>query len=110
MLKQYRLEAGLTQEALAQSAGLSARGIQALEAGQNRPLKDTAQRLAGALGLGERERALLLATAIPVPRRRSIVPARAAQSTPFAGQPVAARHNLPAALSSFGGRGRRKGL
>ena len=47
-----RMTAGLTQEALAERAGLSVCGIQDLERGVTRPLKDTAQRLIGALALG----------------------------------------------------------
>jgi len=70
LLKDYRLAAGLTQEALAERAGVSARNIQNLERGENKPLKDTARRLAEALALGERDRALFLTAVIPVPRRR----------------------------------------
>ena len=79
VLKEYRLAAALTQEALAERAGVSARNIQNLERGQNRPLKDTARRIAEALALGERERAMLLTAVIPVPRRRRharLAPAR----------------------------------
>ncbi len=43
LLKEYRLAAGLTQEALAERAGLSARNIQNLERGENHPLADTAR-------------------------------------------------------------------
>src|SRR5579862_8092084 len=75
LLKNYRLAAGLTQEALAERAGVSARNIQNLERGENRPLKDTARCLAEALGLGERDRALLLTAVVPVARRRATTPA-----------------------------------
>ena len=51
LLKRYRMQAGLTQEALADRAGVSRRGIQALERGENKPQKETAQRLVTALGL-----------------------------------------------------------
>ncbi|HWE60958.1 MAG TPA: tetratricopeptide repeat protein, partial [Chloroflexota bacterium] len=71
VLKEYRLAAGLTQEALAERACVSARNIQNLERGENRPLKDTARRLAEALGLGDRDRSLLLTAVTPVPRRRT---------------------------------------
>src|SRR2546430_442950 len=67
LLKEYRLAAELTQEALAEKAGVSARNIQNLERGENKPLKDTARRLAEALQLEERQRALLLTAATPVP-------------------------------------------
>lgn len=57
LLKRYRTGAGLTQEELAERAGLSARAIRALEAGARRsPRKDTIQLLASALGLSESER------------------------------------------------------
>src|SRR5712692_7636003 len=50
LLKQYRLAAGLTQEALAERAGLSVREISDLERGVNRaPRPDTLQLLAAAL-------------------------------------------------------------
>ena len=110
LLKTYRLAAGLTQEALAEYAGLGRRSIQTLEGGRHRPHEDTAHRLARALGLGERERALLLAAAMPAPRQRGSVPAPVATTPADAGQPAARRHNLPAALSSFVGRERERGL
>ncbi|HXT38012.1 MAG TPA: tetratricopeptide repeat protein, partial [Chloroflexota bacterium] len=107
-LKEYRLAAGLTQEALAERAGVSARNIQNLERGENKPLKDTARRLAEALGLDERDRTLLLTTVLPTPRHRSdhaAFPPPAAPSPADPPAPVApARHNLPSMLSSFIGR------
>src|SRR5262245_4690830 len=52
LLRQYRVEAGLTQEALAERAGLSRRGIADLERGvRRRPYKDTLARLADGLQL-----------------------------------------------------------
>jgi len=51
LLKDYRLRASLTQETLAERAGLSTRNIQNMERGENRPLADTARRLAAALDL-----------------------------------------------------------
>ncbi len=71
LLKQYRLAARLTQEALAERAGLGVRSIQALERGDSRPLRDTLRRLAGALALPEGEQARLLAAGTPAPRRLS---------------------------------------
>jgi predicted ATPase/transcriptional regulator with XRE-family HTH domain len=50
VLRRVRITAGLTQEALAERAGLSARGISDLERGVNRtPRKDTISLLMGAL-------------------------------------------------------------
>src|SRR5581483_2168545 len=93
---------------LAERAGVSARNIQNLERGENRPLRDTARRLAAALGLGERDRAWLLTAAVPVPRRRGPGAPGPLAPVEMAGQgasvDVATRHNLPAALSSFIGR------
>lgn len=57
LLKRYRVNAGLTQEALAERAGLSARAIRALETGARRaPRKETLALLASALGLSAAER------------------------------------------------------
>jgi len=82
LLRRYRLEAGLTQEALAERAGLSVRNIQNLERGVNQPLRDTAQRLAGALDLRSEERARFLAAATPSSRHR--LPAPEGTDTPRA--------------------------
>src|SRR5919199_656359 len=58
LLQQYRAAAGLSQEELAERAGLSRRGISDLERGQRRaPHPATIRRLADALNLGEPERA-----------------------------------------------------
>ncbi|MDQ3811631.1 MAG: tetratricopeptide repeat protein, partial [Chloroflexota bacterium] len=51
LLRRHRVAAGLTQEALAERAGLSVYGIQKLERGATRPYRDTAARLASALEL-----------------------------------------------------------
>jgi transcriptional regulator with XRE-family HTH domain len=57
-LRRYRRDRGLTQEALAEAAGLSARGIRALEQGERTaPHVDTVQLLADALELFADERA-----------------------------------------------------
>jgi predicted ATPase/DNA-binding CsgD family transcriptional regulator/DNA-binding XRE family transcriptional regulator len=64
LLRRHRLAAGLTQEELAERTGLSARAITDLERGVRRfPYPDTVARLADGLGLGERERDELRATA-----------------------------------------------
>jgi WD40 repeat protein/transcriptional regulator with XRE-family HTH domain len=96
-LRERRLAAGLTQEALAERAGISARSIQAIERGTSAPQKDTLQRLAAALGLPPAERARLLATVAPTPRQRA--GANAAASHPAgsraAGVPSTASVSLP---------------
>jgi len=78
LLKRYRTAAGLTQEALAARAQLSARTIADLERGINRiPRYDTLELLLEALSLTVQQRALLLATVrpemtAPLPRTRSL--------------------------------------
>ena len=55
-LKQLRLAAGLTQEALAEKAGISARTVSDLERGLRSVVhNDTARRLASALGLADEQ-------------------------------------------------------
>ena len=64
LLRQLRDRARLTQEELAQAAGISTRSVSDLERGINRTArKDTAELLAGALGLAEPVRALFVAAA-----------------------------------------------
>ena len=64
LLRQLRAEAGLTQEALAEAAGVSPRSVSDLERGIHATAhKDTALLLAGALGLAGPARALFVAAA-----------------------------------------------
>ena len=64
LLRQLRAETKLTQEELAEAAGLSPRSVSDLERGINRTArKDTAEMLAGALGLAEPARTLFVAAA-----------------------------------------------
>jgi transcriptional regulator with XRE-family HTH domain len=64
LLRQLRGEAGLTQEELAEAAGLSPRSVSDLERGINRTArKDTAELLAGALGLAEPVHGVFVAAA-----------------------------------------------
>jgi predicted ATPase/transcriptional regulator with XRE-family HTH domain len=66
LLKRYRVAAGLSQEALAQRAGLSARAISDLERGLHRvPHIATLDLLATALALSSSQRTMLLAAARP---------------------------------------------
>jgi predicted ATPase/transcriptional regulator with XRE-family HTH domain len=68
LLRQRRLAAGLTQEALAERAGISAKAISDLERDPDRtPRLDTVGLLADALGLDAGARAGLLAAARPQP-------------------------------------------
>jgi transcriptional regulator with XRE-family HTH domain len=62
LLRRYRLGAGLTQEALAERAGISVRGLSDLERGARRaPRRDTLLRLTEALDLSEQERTVFQA-------------------------------------------------
>ena len=70
LLRQHRRERGLSQEQLADLAGLSARGVQDLERGLAVPRRETLVRLIGALGLQGEPRATFEAAAKPRPRRR----------------------------------------
>lgn len=108
LLRRYRLAAGLTQESLAERAGLGVRSIQALERAEGRPLRDTAARLAEALELDDDARDTFSAAAGPIPRRRSTT----VPETPRGTAPVhlvpwrAPSWNLPEPLTSFVGRER----
>ena len=86
LLRQLRAEALLTQEALAQAAGLSPRSVSDLERGINRTArKDTAVLLAGALGLAEPVRAVFLAAALGrVPAAEVLLAMRAQPSASLA--------------------------
>jgi non-specific serine/threonine protein kinase len=96
LLRRHRLAAGLTQEALAERAGLSARAITDLERGVRRaPYRDTVRMLADALSLAEADRAAL-ETAARRPRGRPSSPV-------VAGGFVA---NLPTPLTPLIGRQR----
>ena len=63
LLRAHRRAAGLTQEALAERAGLSHRGLQHLEHGDSRPYPATLAALAEALALGAAARTRLEAAA-----------------------------------------------
>jgi predicted ATPase/DNA-binding XRE family transcriptional regulator len=63
LLRRYREEAGLSQEGLAEKAGLTGQAISALERGKrHHPYPDTVRRLVDALGLTTQEQIGLLAS------------------------------------------------
>jgi non-specific serine/threonine protein kinase len=102
LLRQYRLAASLSQEALAERARMSVTAIAALERGRRvAPRPTSLLLLAQALDLTPEERTRLVDAAAsarataPPPRRTASAPA-----------PPRARHNLPAEVSSFVGRER----
>jgi non-specific serine/threonine protein kinase len=101
LLRDQRRAAGLTQEELAERAGVSPRSISELERGGGHiPRRDTVGLLARALGLEGQERETFEAL---VEERRRARPtlADAARDTP-----ARPKHNLPRSLTSFVGRER----
>ncbi len=99
LLRRYRMATGLTQEALAERAGLSLRGVSDLERGLRRvPYPNTVERLSEALRLGAIDRAALQAAGRPghpgVQNESASLPPRSA---------------LPGPLTSFVGRERELG-
>jgi tetratricopeptide (TPR) repeat protein/transcriptional regulator with XRE-family HTH domain len=103
LLRQLRAEAGLTQEELAQAAGLSPRSVSDLERGIHRTAhKDTAVLLADALGLAEPARALFVATARGKAPAAEVLAAR--QGVAPGAAAAAAIRTLPRDTASFTGR------
>jgi len=109
LLRRFRIEAGLTQEDLAERAGLSARGVQDLERGLRRsPYPATTRRLAEALELRDTERALLFGAVdrklegrrTPHPRTGAIQPVEVVLCHAARDRPVVER--LAAGLWSAG--------
>jgi transcriptional regulator with XRE-family HTH domain len=113
LLRQLRAEAGLTQEELAEAAGLGLRTVSDLERGAHRTAhQDTARLLADALGLAGPAHGLFVAAARGradpaevLAARRDAVAALAAVTTvsaPSAAVPVP--RELPADVGAFTGR------
>ena len=100
LLRRLRTEAGLTQEELAEAAGLSARSVSDLERGVAQTArKDTARLLADALSLTGAARASFEAVA----RGRAAAGASAPPGTGVGGVAAATR-TLPRDIASFTGR------
>lgn len=98
LLREFRLAAGLSQEALAERAGMSVDGISALERGTNKaPRRDTLDLLVQALRLSDEQRAAIEAAAIRPSRPRK--PAERASK----------KHNLPSVATRLYGREREIG-
>src|SRR5919199_317420 len=94
LLRQHRLVAGLTQEALAERAGLSLRGVSDLERGVRRaPYPDTVRRLAAALDLSGADTSRLV-----------LANRRVGQMTPVSPAPAPHPPALPVPMTSFVGR------
>ena len=120
LLRQLRAEARLTQEDLAEAAGLSPRSVSDLERGIHRTArKDTAGLLAEALGLAGPARALFIAAArgrgptagvLPTPQEAAVQEAAAREAAvqeatvQEGAAPAAASRTLPRDSASFTGR------
>jgi non-specific serine/threonine protein kinase len=100
LLRRHRIEAGLSQETLAERARMSTRGIGALERGYRRtPQRDTVVLLADALALRGEQRRTFEAAANPVGSRA------AKRGTVTTGPwPAQASSNLRLWLTTFVGR------
>jgi tetratricopeptide (TPR) repeat protein/DNA-binding XRE family transcriptional regulator len=103
LLRQFRTEARLTQEELAEAAGLSPRSVSDLERGINRTArKDTAVLLANALGLTGQVQVLFVAAARGRAPAAEVLTARPDGAA--GGSAVAVTRTLPRDIGSFTGR------
>jgi tetratricopeptide (TPR) repeat protein/transcriptional regulator with XRE-family HTH domain len=104
LLRQLRAAAGLTQEELAEAAGLSPRSVSDLERGINRTArKDTAVLLADALNLTGEAQASFVAAARGRAPAADVLAAGPREAAPGAGAAAATRA-LPRDIGSFTGR------
>jgi DNA-binding XRE family transcriptional regulator len=102
LLRSHRHAAELTQEDLAERAGISPRSVSGLECGDGvAPRRDTVARLARALGLAGVQRVAFEAMVVRRPGRRPSVRHDPRRPSPDCAQ---ARHNVPRSLTSFVGR------
>ena len=103
LLRSFRLTAGLSQEALAERAGMSAHGVSALEWGYRRtPQRGTLALLAGALALSDEQRRELETAAA----RWVLLRDGSKASVAVGPWPDTRTSNLPLSLASFVGRER----
>ncbi len=104
-LRTHRREAGLTQEELAELAGLSVRSISGWERGEGAaPRRDTLSLLVRALGLSGSERAAFEAMVVRAHVRKTEAPVKLTMISVAQGHPD--HHNLPRSINSFVGRER----
>jgi predicted ATPase/DNA-binding XRE family transcriptional regulator len=111
LLRQFRLDAGMTQQELAERAKLSVEAISLLERGaRTRPQRETVLLLGRALDLSPKRKALLVSTiGIAHPsRQRASSEALSASLLQLvrSDTQATARNNLPQQLTSFVGRQR----
>ncbi|MGA7354420.1 MAG: helix-turn-helix domain-containing protein, partial [Candidatus Cybelea sp.] len=103
LLRSFRLTAGLSQEALAERAGMSAHGIRALERGYRRtPQRGTLVLLSGALALSDEQQQELEVAAA----RWVLLRDGSKASVTVGPWPDTLASNLPLSLASFVGRER----
>jgi transcriptional regulator with XRE-family HTH domain len=95
LLRAFRTRAGLTQEALAERAGVAVRSIPGLEAGKHRPQRGTLIRLCQALRLPPDDRRRL---------ENAVGAAARTRATDPRGDRLDHVQSLPSQLSSFVGR------
>ena len=104
LLRQLRMQAGLTQEELAEAAGVSSRSVSDLERGVSRTArKDTAVLLAGALGLAAPVRGVFVAAALGQVRAAEVLAAVRGSGQGLAGG-LPGVWNIPARNPGFTGR------
>jgi transcriptional regulator with XRE-family HTH domain len=98
----------LTQEELAERAGVTVKAVGALErAERTRPYPHTVRSLAEALGLDEEERAQLLAR-VPPRGGAAVAPSAVAQAVPSPGAPLLGRDaEVDQVVALLGDQGRR---
>lgn len=104
VLRRHRHAAGLSQQALAERAGLSERGISDLERGRRRmPRLETIRMLVDGLGLGEAgRRELLQASRAPAPGQPAVV--QESPSSSAANQVNLLRSAIPSPATPLIGR------
>jgi transcriptional regulator with XRE-family HTH domain len=96
-LRRFRELAGLSQEELAEQAGITVQAIGMLERGERRsPYPHTVRALAEGLGLDATERATLIAA---IPRRSRRTTADLSPPTPSADPPVVTTADTSAATA-----------
>jgi transcriptional regulator with XRE-family HTH domain len=102
LLRQHRLAMGVSQEELAERAGLSTRGISDLERGiRTHPHPETVRLLADALGLGGTARAAFVRAAPRTVRRGAPRSEQRAVRLPAPLAPLIGRHQERDALEAL---------
>ena len=107
LFRQYRIAAGLTQEALAERAGVGLRSIQGIERGERLPRRETLQRMIGVLALSAEQSRRLEAMVKRRERPRIVTSSHqnGRERLSTEGR-LAGRSHLPVPLTSFIGRER----